>query len=577
MKRLGLLISLVMIASLIASCATPTPEVVEKVITQVVEKVVKETVKETVIVEGTPQVVEKEVTKIVKEEIVVTATPEPKGGDTLNFRLAEDPETLDNVLTISLTASSVIHYLHDRLFYFDSEGNAAPWLAESWEVSDDQRVLTVKLRQGVKFHDGTDFNADAVKFHFDRIMNPDNASPVLAYVGSLQEVNVLDDYTVEFKFEEPYAAFFINMSLSYGGFNSPTAVEKWGDEYGRHPVGTGPFMFEDWIAGSQITLAGNPNYQQFRTDAVNQGPPLAAKIVLHVIPEDGVAQAAMETGEILVSGLNADTIARFVGDPNFNVVVDKTATNLVFLEFNYQLPPFDDPALREALSYAVNRQAAVNAAWGGYASVALTPLALGIPGYDPQVAEMYGTPYNPEKATEMLAELGWVDSDGDGLLDKDGQPAKFVVRSYAGFNHIVRTLEVVQANLKNIGIEIEIELSDWGAFYDSLWEADTWHMELMRWTWPDAIVMHTLFRSPGHFEKLPEDPEIDDVLDKVATTMDPEVRAQYISEAQKVILEKATVIPILTNWAMFATQSYVEDYTLDFNGALIPGDVWLSK
>jgi peptide/nickel transport system substrate-binding protein len=569
-NRFLAVVALLTLVATVISCAAPTPQVIEK------EVVVEKPVVETVVVEK-EKVVEKPVVETVVVETVVTATPVPRGGDILHFRLAEDPETLDNVLTISLTASSVIHYLHDRLFYFDAEGNAAPWLAESWEVSEDQRVLTVKLREGVKFHDGTDFNADAVKFHFDRIMDEATASPVLAYLGSLQEVSALDAYTVEFKFEEPYAAFFINMSLSYGGFNSPTAVEKWGEEYGRHPVGTGPFMFEDWLAGSEITLARNPNYQQFRKDAVNQGPPLAEKIVLHVIPEDGVAQAAMETGEILVTGLNADTIARFVGDPNFNVVVDKNATNLVFLEFNYQLPPFDDPAFRKAISYAVNRQAAVNAAWNGYASVALTPLARGIPGFDPEVAENYGTPYNPEKATEMLADLGWLDSDGDGLLDKDGQPAQFLVRSYAGYNHIIRTLEVVQDNLKDIGVEIEIELSDWGAFYDSLWEADTWHMELMRWTWPDAIVMHTLFRSPGHFEKMPEDPEVDGILDKVATTMDPDLRAQYTSEAQQIVLEKALVIPILTNWAMSATQGYVEDYTLDFLSALIPGDVWLSK
>ncbi len=574
MKRIGLLLSLILIASLVASCgATPEPEVIREVVTEVVEK----TVVETVIVQGEPEVVEKVVTEVVEVESVVTATPEPVGGDTLHFRLAEDPETLYNVNTISLTADGVMgNYLLERLVFFDAEGKAQPWLAESWEVNEEQTELTMKLRQGIKFHDGTDFNANAVKFHFDSIMDPDNASPVLPYIGSLTEVTVVDDYTVKFVFEEPYAAFFINISYSYGGINSPTAVQEWGDEYGRHPVGTGPYMLEEWIPGSQITLVRFPDYQQFRTDVVNPGQPRADKIILSVIPEDGTAQAALETGEILVSGLSADTVARFVGDPEYNVVVDKEATNLVFLEFNYEVPPFDDPAFRTALGYAIDREAAVKAAWSGYASEALSPLALGIPGFSAEVAEEFGTPYNPEKAVELLADLGWVDSDDDGLLDKDGQPAKFLIRSYAGFTHIQRTLEVIQDNFKDIGIEAELELADWGAFYPTLLELD-WEMDLMRWTWGDPVVLTDLYRSPGHRGHLPEDPEIDDVLDRCDTTMDPAKRDECVKEAQQVLLEKMVSIPILTNWAMYVTRGEVRDYTLDFNGYLLPGDPWLEK
>jgi peptide/nickel transport system substrate-binding protein len=546
--------------------------VIEKVVTQVVEK----TVVETVVVEGETEIVEKVVTEVVEVESVVTATPEPRGGDVLGFRLGEDPETLDNVMTISLTASDAMHYIHDRLWYIGPEGVVEGQLAESWEVSEDQKTLTVKVREGVKFHDGTDFNAEAVKFHFDRILDEANASPVLPWIGSLQEVNVTDEYTVEFVFEEPYAPFFLNMSYSYGGINSPTAVEQWGEEYGRHPVGVGPYMFEEWLPGSQITLVRNPDYKQFRADAVNQGPPLAEKIILYVIPEDSVAQAALETGEINQSPLSSDAVARFLGDDAFNVNVNKNATNLTFLEFNYQRPPFDDPAFRRALGYAIDNEAIVAAARDGYADAAYSPLAQGIPGHDPEVAAEYGMKYDPEKALQMLADLGWTDSDGDGLLDKDGQPAKFLIRSYAGFNHIIKTLEVIQANFADIGIEAELETADWGAFYPSLLE-DDWDMDLMRWTWDDPVVLTDLFRSPGHREKLPEDPELDEILDRCDRTMDPELRAECVSDAQRVLLDKAIAVPNITNWAMFVTTGNVQDYTLGFNGELIPGDVWLEK
>lgn len=559
-KQSGLQMASILLALsiILSACAAPAatevaPQLIE--VTRVVE------------VQGTPQIIRE----------VITPTPIPKGGDTLHFRIEEDPETLYNVQTISLTADGVMgNYLLDRLVYFDAEGSPQGNLAESWEVSDDQREVTFKLRQGVKFHDGTDFNAEAVKFHFDSIMDPANASPVLPYIGSLKEVILVDEYTAQFVFEEPYAPFFINMSYSYGGINSPTAVKQWGAEYGRHPVGTGPYMLDQWIPGSQITLVRYPDYQQFRTDAINRGAPLAEKIILTVIPEAGTAQAALETGEILVSALSADNVARFIGDPAYNVVVDKAATNLTFLEFNYAKPPFDDPLFRRAIGHSIDREAAVRAAWNGYASVALSPLAVGIPGHDPNVGEENGTPYDPDKAREIFTELGWVDSDGDGWLDKDGQPAQFLIRSYAGFVTISRALEVIQANLKSIGIDAQLETSDWGAFYPSLLGED-WDMDLMRWTWGDPVVLSDLFRSPGHRDKLTSNPQIDDILDRCDTTMDPVARSECAGEAQKALLEETIAVPILTNWAMFVTRGEVRDYTLDFSGYLIPGDVWLEK
>ena len=507
-----------------------------------------------------------------------TAQVDPKGGATLHFRIQEDPETLYNVKTISITADGVMgNYLLERLVYFDAEGNVQPWLAESWEVNEDQTEVTFKLREGVTFHDGTDFNAEAVKFHFDSILDPDNASPSLPFMGSMQEVTVEDEYVVKFTFEDPYAAFFVNIALSWGGINSPTAVQEQGDNYGRHPVGTGPYMFEEWIPGTSISFVRNPNYKQFREDVVNKELPLADKVILTVIAEDGVALAAMETGEIIATGLNADTVDRFVDDPEYNVVIDELANNLVFLEFNHTKAPFDDPAFREAIGYAIDRDAAIQAAWSGYASEALSPLAVGIPGYDPLVAGELGTPYNPEHASQLLADLGWEDTDGDGVLDKDGQPAQFLIRSYSGFTHIDRTLEVVQDSLGDIGIEVELETSDWGAFYPSLLEHDEWDMDLMRWSWSDPVVLTDLFRSPGHRETLSENPAIDSVLDRCDTLMDPTVRAECVSEAQQVLLEGMITAPILTNWAMFATQGNVRDYTIDYLGYLVPGDIWLEK
>jgi len=557
-KKFGLLLSVLVIASFVlASCAAPAAAPAEP---QVVE---------------VTRVVEKEGQTIIE---VVTATPEPKGGDTLYMRLSEDPESLDSVLTNSLTANSVIaNYLTDRLVYFDADGMAQPWLAKSWEVSEDQTELTFFLQEGVKFHDGTDFNAEAVKANFDRMMDPANASPKLGYLGSLQEVVVVDDLTVTFVFEKPYAPFFINLAGAVGAINSPTAVEQYGETYGRSPVGTGPFMFEEWIPGSSITLVRNPDYKQFRKDVYNQGPALAEKIVLVVIPEEGTVQAALETGEIISADLAADIVARFVGDPAYNVIIDKNVANVVFLEFNFLKPPFDDIRVRKAVNHAVDKAAAIRAAWNGYAEPALSPLPLGDPGFSAEIAAEYGYEYDPEKALALFEEAGFTQNADGIMVDAAGAPVVWKVTSYAGFTHINRTLEVVQANLKDLGIEMVIETAEWGAFYASLQEPDAdWDMELMRWTDRDPSILSNIYRSPGHIGTYPAGPW-DEVLDRCDATMDPAERFDCIGEAQKLLLENASSVPILTNWSMYAVRKEVMDYHLDYTGYLLASDIWIQK
>ena len=375
--------------------------------------------------------------EVITETIVevVTATPQPKGGDTLVFRISEDPETLNSVETNSLTANDVIAtYFCERLVYFDQDGNAQPWLAESWDVSEDQLEIVFKLREGVMFHDGTELNAEAVKYNIDQILDPDVASPKLADLGTLESVEVVDEYNVKFVFSEPYAPFFVYMAGATGCINSPTAMQEWGMEYGRHPVGTGPFVFEEWIPGSQITFVRNENHQQFRKDVSNPGLPLAEKVILTVIAEEGTVQAALETGEILVGYLAADIVASFVGNPNFNVIIDKNVANVVFLEFNFNVEPFDNPTVRKAINYAIDRQAAINAAWNGYAEIAYSPLPLGDPGFDPEIAAEYGTPYDPAMALQLFEEAGFTQNSEGIMLDPNGQPVVWKVTSYCRFH-----------------------------------------------------------------------------------------------------------------------------------------------
>ena len=227
------------------------------------------------------------------------------------IRLGIDPEGLYNVQTISSAVSGVLgSFLLERLVYLDDAGQPQPWLAASWAVADDGKRISFKLKPGKTFHDGTPFDAAAVKFLFDTILDPGSASPSKAIVGSLVSVDAPDDSTVAFVFSKPYAPFITLLGQPYFGFNSPTAVKSAGSAYARHPVGTGPFMFKDWTPGSEINLVRNPTFKQFRPDAANQGLAYLDGIDLIVMTEDGVAISALQTGELDASSMTADAVQR---------------------------------------------------------------------------------------------------------------------------------------------------------------------------------------------------------------------------------------------------------------------------
>src|SRR5690625_47959 len=197
----------------------------------------------------------------------------------LNFRLTEDPETLYGVQTISVTASEAMGtYITERLVYIGPDGQPQPWLASGWEVSEDQTEITFTLREGVSFHDGTPFDAEAVRAQFEAIRDPSNASPILSQLGPLANIEVIDTHTIRFVFDEPYAPFFNNIATGYMGINSPAAVEEFGAQYGRNVVGTGPYRLLEWVPGTRIELERFQDHIQWREDAVNRDAPHAERI-----------------------------------------------------------------------------------------------------------------------------------------------------------------------------------------------------------------------------------------------------------------------------------------------------------
>ena len=460
MKRLGLLISIAMIAALLAACGgTPQVVEVEKVVTQVVVETVvqKEVVQETVIVEGTPQLVEKEVTKVVEVEKEVTAVPEVMGGD-LIFGVSSDFATLIPTLARDSTSNSAIFNIYDALFRIDPvELVPIPWLVSEYEISDDQMTYTFKLREDVRFHDGEPLTAEDVKFTIEALLDEHNASVLRGRLDTITEVVVVDDHTFEIHLAQPYAPL-ISYLADTGSEILPKHLLEGEDllatDFLNNPIGTGAFKFEEWAAGDHITLAANDDYFM--------GRPNLDRLVFRIVPDSASLVAALKTGEVDIAAVSATDMPQLLGEPHLQV--HETPSNCFYtIGANLSQERFQDPRVRQAMMYALPREQMVAELLEGHGYVAESYLPRQNWAYNPDTLPVYN--HDPEKAKALLAEAGWEDTDGDGIVDKDGEPFSFDLLSYTtiqpGYN------ETIQQSLKDIGIEMNIQLLDWPTFLNT--------------------------------------------------------------------------------------------------------------
>jgi len=461
-------VSVLTTLTLLVGCATPTPVVEVKE----VEKVITQVVKETVVVEGTPQVVEKEVTKIVKEvvkETVEVIVPSARQGGTLVISMGQNVrDTLNQHWSIHTGSRMVAHHVLDTLVAVDPEdGTVYPWLAKSWEVSPDGKVYTFHLRDDVTFHDGTPFNAEAVKYNFDETAREDiKHGFAWAAMGAekYEKTEVVDDYTVEVHFSVPHPTFLISLSDGGLGIDSPAAMEQAGEDYGiKTLVGTGPFKFEEWVINDHVTLVRNDDYNWASPLFKHDGPAYLDKIIYRDVSENATLAAALEAGEIQVAKLVESQVVQFEGNEDVKIqLIPKAGTARMYL-INTAWPPTDDIKVRQAINYAIDREGMLQLpAWGGLSPPGVGPLpAVLHPGGDDSSLKQYDYTFDPEKAKQLLEEAGWVDEDGDGMREKDGQ--EMVLRFLTTSSEVPK-VEPVGEMLRDVGVELNIEVGDFNWF-----------------------------------------------------------------------------------------------------------------
>jgi peptide/nickel transport system substrate-binding protein len=490
-----------------------------------------------------------------------------------------DALSLDAQVESTAPGAWVFGNIIEPLIALNADGSIEPRLATDWEYIDNTR-LRFTLREGVTFHDGTPFNADAVKFTWDRALFADPPGRWSGLAGPIEAVEVIDEYTVDIVSSVPYGPLLLTATMVYTGVVSPTAVELHGEDYGRNPVGTGPFKFVEWITNDHITLEANEDYWR--------GAPELDRVVFRVIPEDGARMLSLRTGEVdLVLNPPPSDLPSFEADPDFEVA-SADSVQLFYFGFNLDKAPTDDVLVRRAIHHALDIPLIVESILEGGATPATSVISPGVFGYiDMELSERY--PYDPERAGELLAEAGWVDEDGDGIREKNGERLVLDVLPANGrYLRDIEVAEVIQEFLRQVGIEAELDVFEWAtAFPLSMEDPLQYHAISFAWLTTTTDADYTLY-SNFHSEELPPnswnkyryaDPDVDTWLEQARASIDQDERARLYALVQERLAEDLPSIPVYNtnelavhSVAVQNFQTHPVQYILDLYPVSIAGN-----
>ncbi len=497
-----------------------------------------------------------------------TPTPPGKQGGKLVYGLTLAPSGLDPHVNASSELGIPLTSLYDPLVWQDVDGAFVPGLAESWEVSEDGLAYTFHLRRDVKFHDGTAFDAEAVRFNFERIVDPATKSQkAAAMMGSYEQTEVVDDHTVVVHFQEPYAPFLDSASQVYLGMASPTAVRKWGADYQMHQVGSGPFMMKEYVPKDHLTLVRNPDYNWAPSIFKHQGAAYLDEIEFRFFAEPATRALALEEGSAQVMGeIPPGDAERLQDNDQFQVMPVEVPGQPLQVFLNVEKAPTDELAVRQALSYAVDKETIVKNVFKGFSPVAHGPLNASTPGYDESLKGLY--PYDPAQAETMLEEAGWVDEDGDGVREKNGQ--RLQLEAYLmGWGFMPEVMQFMQAQFKAVGVEMNTQLVAYPAALEAASQGKH-HLIPFTLSSSDPDILRTFFHSEnadGGFNwARVRDPDLDRLLEEGARTLDPDKRLALYAQAQKIIMEQALIIPIRDYVNINAASARVKDLRYDARG-----------
>ena len=479
-----------------------------------------------------------------------------------------EPKALDPAAVTAVNDFRILVNIFDGLVrYKDGTLEVEPALATDWTISEDGTVYTFTLREGVQFHDGTPFDAEAVVFNFERMLDEDHPYhdtgpfPLAFFFSAIESVEALDDNTVQFTLNAPYAPFLSNLAYPTGLIVSPNSVETHGAEVGRNPVGTGAFAFVEWRSNEAVVVEANADYWD--------GEPGLEAVVFRPITDANTRTAEMLAGGIdLMVEVPPVALSEFQNDA-FKLY-EQAGPHVWFLILNAKEGPFADVRVRQAANYAINKEAIVNDVLEGTAEVAAGPTPPAFAWAYNEALEPY--PYNPERARELLAEAGvegaeltfYVTEGGSGMLDP------------------VAMGTAIQADLEAVGLDVNIETYEWNTFLGEVNPGLEGKADMAEMAWmtndPDTLPFLALrtdaWPEEGGFNSgYYSNPEVDELLEAARVATDQGERARLYRAMQAIVQEDAPWV-FVANWKQNAvTNDRVEGFSLQPSFVLLLDEV----
>jgi peptide/nickel transport system substrate-binding protein len=471
-----------------------------------------------------------------------------------------EPVSLDANLETTAPGAWVFGNIIEPLITLNADMEVEPRLATAWEFVEPNR-LRFTLREGVTFHDGTPFNADAVKLTWDRALFADPPGRWKGLAGPITAVEVVDEFTVDIVTEDVYGPLLLTTTMIYTGVVSPAAVAEFGEDYGRNPVGTGPFKFVEWRTNDRIVLEANEDYWR--------GRPELDRVVFRVVPEEGARMLALRSGEAqMVLKPSPADLPGLDADPSFGVT-SATGLRVFFVGFNLEKPPLDNVLIRRAIHHALDIPLIVDSILEDAATVASSVISPGVFGYtDMELIDRY--PYDPDGAVALLEEAGY-SMNADGIMEKDGEP--LVLRMLPASGRYLKDreiAEVVQEFLRQVGIQLELDIFEWATTFTALRTVPLdYHIFTLGWVTTTTDADYTLF-SNYRSDQFPTggwntyrfaDSAIDELLTAARASVDEAERVQLYADVQEILADQVPNIPIYNTIEVVAHSGDVAGFT----------------
>lgn len=462
----------------------------------------------------------------------------PAYGDAIIYGSIAEPSILNPILAGDSASFDIIDLVFNGLVKYNKDIKLVGDLAEKWDVSPDGLTITFFLRKDIKWHDGIPFTAEDVVFTYNKLIDPGIRTPFASNFQLVSKVETPDPYIFIVKYKEPFAPALESWGMGIlpkHVFSEMSTEEFNKSEFNRFPIGTGPYKFKEWRTGQKIELESNPEYYE--------GCPYINKYIYQIIPDQSVQLLSLKTHTIDMMSLTADMYAKQTNTPEFERSTNKfryPSFNYTYLAYNLNNPLFKNSRwTRQALSYAIDRQEIIDGTLQSMGTICTGPFPNRSWAYN---AEVKPYPYDPEKARQMLAGIGWKDTNGDGYLEKGGRKFEFTILTNQGNKERELAATIIQEQLKKIGVKVNVRILEWSTLIHQYVDKKSFDAILMGWSMtpdPDCFDIWSSEKTKeGEYNFISyKNPQVDILLTLGRKTFDQEERLKIYNKVHALIAE----------------------------------------